>query len=372
MEESMTDTVIVGEHPAGSRFLGQLTLNVEKTLNSLTREMVDVITHQLETWAKDDRVVAVFIDGTGDRAFCAGGDVQALRNSCLKSPGGPCEYAENFFASEYRMNYLLHTYKKPLICWGHGVVMGGGLGILAGCGHRVVSERTRIGMPEITIALFPDVGGSWFLNRMAGQIGRFLALTSSHINATDALFCGLGTHFLAHEQKAKVQGALLEVEWSDDMKCNQRLVNELLTSLPAEESPPEGQLEPHLDIINDWMAGESLPAIVDRVLAWAGEDIWLSKARDGLMQGSPLAANWIFRQLNQTRQASLREVFESELILGCNIMRHPEFAEGVRALLVDKDRSPRWVYPDHLAVPSEVVDEFFVSRADMPALGLPE
>ena len=153
--------------------------------------MVEIITDRLEAWADDDRVAAVLIDGAGEKALCAGGDVQALRNSCIQTPGGPCEYAEHFFAREYRMNYLLHTYAKPLICWGHGVVMGGGLGILAGCRYRVVSERTRIGMPEITIALFPDVGGSWFLNRMPGQVGRFLALTSSHINATDALYCCL-------------------------------------------------------------------------------------------------------------------------------------------------------------------------------------
>ena len=140
----MTDSVLVAEHPAGDRVIGQLTLNVEKTLNSLTREMVEIITDRLEAWADDDKVVAVFIDGAGEKAFCAGGDVQALRNSCIEAPGGPCEYAEHFFAREYRMNYLLHTFAKPLICWGHGVVMGGGLGILAGCRYRVVSERTRI------------------------------------------------------------------------------------------------------------------------------------------------------------------------------------------------------------------------------------
>ena len=122
----MSDSVLVAEYPAGDRVIGRLTLNVEKTLNSLTREMVDVITDRLEAWADEDRVVAVVIDGAGDKAFCAGGDVQALRNSSVETPGGPCDYAEHFFAREYRMNYLLHTYAKPLICWGHGVVMGGG------------------------------------------------------------------------------------------------------------------------------------------------------------------------------------------------------------------------------------------------------
>jgi enoyl-CoA hydratase/carnithine racemase len=270
------------------------------------------------------------------------------------------------------MNYLLHTYAKPLICWGHGVVMGGGLGILAGCRYRVVSERTRIGMPEVTIALFPDVGGSWFLNRMPGQIGRFLALTSSHINATDALYCDLGTHFLAHAQKDAVLEALAGLAWSTDVGTNIASVDALLAGLEAEADAPAAQLEPHMDVISAWMAGDDLSAIFDRVMAWQGEDAWLQKARDGFAHGSPLAATWIFRQLNQTRDASLKTVFESELVLGCNIMRHPEFAEGVRALLVDKDRSPAWAYPDLASVPAEVVDTFFTAPHAMPALGLPE
>ena len=372
MEEPMTDSVLVAEHPAGDRLVGQLTLNVEKTLNSLTREMVDVITDRLEAWAGDDNVVAVLIDGAGEKAFCAGGDVQALRSSCLENPGGPCEYAEHFFAREYRMNYLLHTYRKPLICWGHGVVMGGGLGILAGCRYRVVSERTRIGMPEVTIALFPDVGGSWFLNRMPGQVGRFLALTSSHINATDALFCGLGTHFLANEQKTDLLASLTTQAWSGEVDADHALVGAVLTGMVAGAEQPDGQLEPHIDTINEWMAGDDLAAIHARVLGWQGDDVWLGRARDGLAHGSPLAATWIFRQLNQTRSASLEEVFESELILGCNIMRHPEFAEGVRALLVDKDRSPAWTYADLASVPAAVVDTFFTAPSAMPALALPE
>jgi enoyl-CoA hydratase/carnithine racemase len=298
--------------------------------------------------------------------------VQALRNSSVETPGGPCDYAEHFFAREYRMNYLLHTYAKPLICWGHGVVMGGGLGILAGCRHRVVSERTRIGMPEITIALFPDVGGSWFLNRMPGQIGRFLALTSSHINATDALYCGLGTHFFAHEQKQSVLEALAGLAWESNLETDTVKVDALLNDMTAEIDPPGAQLAPHIDVINEWMAGSDLLAIFDRVMAWQGADTWLQKARDGLAHGSPLAATWIFRQLNQTRDATLRAVFESELILGCNIMRHPEFAEGVRALLVDKDRSPSWTYSDLASVPADVVDSFFIAPDAMPMLGLPE
>jgi enoyl-CoA hydratase/carnithine racemase len=203
-------------------------------------------------------------------------------------------------------------------------------------------------------------------------VGRFLALTSSHINATDALYCGLGTHFLANEQKVDLLADLTAQAWSGDAAANHELVGAVLAGSVAGVEQPDAQIAPHIDTINEWMAGDDLPAIHTRVTSWQGEDSWLGKARDGFAHGSPLAASWIFRQLNQTRDVTLEAVFESELILGCNIMRHPEFAEGVRALLVDKDRSPAWAYPDLASVPADVVDSFFTAPAAMPELGLPE
>jgi len=363
--------VLVQTHEATNGRIGHLTLNVPKTLNSLTRDMVETLTEHLEVWAADPSVVAVVIDGASEKAFCAGGDVQALRNSSLATPGGPCEYAEHFFAREYRMNYILHVYPKPVICWGHGVVMGGGLGILAACSHRVVSERTRIGMPEVTIALFPDVGGSWFLNKMPGQAGRFLALTAANINATDALFCGLGSHFLADTQKQDLLDRLCATDWPADNTARHNTVDNALAAIAPAVEAPAAQLAPHMDTIDSLMAGDDLPAIVERVLAWHGDDVWLSKARDGLAHGSKLAAAWIFRQLNETHEATLEQVFASELRLGTNIMRHPEFAEGVRALLVDKDRSPKWQFDSVEAIPPAVLAGFFTAPADMPALNLP-
>jgi len=354
----------------GAKRVGQLTLDAPKTLNSLTREMVELMTEALEAWRDDPSIAAIVIDGSGEKAFCAGGDVQALRNSCIENPGGPCDYAENFFAREYRMNYLLHTFPKPVVCWGHGVVMGGGLGILAGCSHRVVSERTRIGMPEVTIALFPDVGGSWFLNKMPGQVGRFLALTAAHINAADALFCGLGTTFLAHEQKQAVLDRLAETVWTDDEKTNAELVDKALAT-SATADLPAPQLEPALDTINALMAGNDLQEISNRLLDSRDEESWIGKACNGFAHGSKLAASWIFRQLNESAGRTLEQVFESELILGTNIMRHPEFSEGVRALLVDKDRNPQWSYPQVADVPDDVLDGFFETPKEMPSLNLP-
>ena len=354
----MSDVVLVSTIGDGDRRVGRLTLNTPRILNSLDAEMIEIMLAKLLEWAEDDSIAAVYIDGEGDKAFCAGGDVHELRRSSMENPGGPCTYAENFFAREYQMNYVLFTYPKPVICWGHGVVMGGGMGVMAGCSHRVVSERTRIGMPEITIALFPDVGGSYFLNRTPGMIGRFLSLTSAHINATDALYANLGDVFLAHEQRHSVIEALAKGPWTDDPAVNTAIVDQIL-SMEATVEQPLGVIEPLMPQINALMAGDNLSDISDRLLGYEGDNVWLQKARDGFAHGSKLAACWIFRQLNDSVNYSLKEVFDTELRLGANIMRHPEFAEGVRALLVDKDRQPKWQFAAVQDVPVDVLESFF-------------
>lgn len=353
--------VLVRLEDAASGKLGRLTLNSPGTLNSLTLEMVDLIQASLDAWRDDPAVAAIIIDGSGEKAFCAGGDVHALHASSAGTPGGPCEYAETFFAREYRMNYALHTYPKPILCWGHGIVMGGGLGVLAGCSHRVVTEATRMGMPEVNIALFPDVGGSWFLNHMPGASGRFLALTAASINASDALFCSLADRFIGAVHKEAVFAALLAADWSSDNTANHGRMRHVLRQFSdiGDVALPAPQVEAHLATINDLCDGDDVHDVIDRILALDTDDRWLSKARDGLAYGSKLAALWIDRQLTETRLCSLREVFQSEVQLGTNIMRHPEFAEGVRALLIDKDRNPAWSYPDSRSVPEAELEQFF-------------
>jgi enoyl-CoA hydratase/carnithine racemase len=355
--------VLFDELPAGSRKLGRITLSVAATLNSLTLEMVDLLQAQLDAWRDNDDIAAVFIEGAGEKAFCAGGDVQALHASAVQTPGGPCDYAEAFFTREYRMNYTLHTYPKPLACWGHGIVMGGGLGVMAGCSHRVVTERTRIAMPEVTIALFPDVGGTWFLNHMPGSAGRFLALTGASINAADAIYCGIADRFIASEHKDAVVEQLLQQQWQADVQANHALVRHVLRPFAQRsvDDSPGAQVEPHLVAINALCDGDDIHEIIDNITAVETEDEWLARARDSLAHGSSLAALWIDRQLEVNRHASLKEVFQSEIRLATNIVRHPEFAEGVRALLIDKDRNPAWQFSASRDVPVEVLDAFFTA-----------
>ena len=341
--------------------LGRITLNVEATLNSLTLEMVDLLQAQLDAWAEDESIAAVFIDAAGEKAFCAGGDVQALHASAVETPGGPCEYGETFFTREYRMNYTLHTYAKPLVCWGHGIVMGGGLGVMAGCSHRVVTEKTRIAMPEVTIALFPDVGGSWFLNHMPGNAGEFLALTGASINAADAIYTGIADRFISSDQKDAVVADLLAQSWTADAHANHALTRHVLRGFSEQSlaAMPAGQVEPHMASIASLCDGDSIHDVIDNITSLDTDDPWLSKARDSLAHGSKLAARWIDRQLYETRHSSLKEVFQAEIRLATHIIRHPEFAEGVRALLIDKDRNPAWSYPTSRDVPEDVLAGFF-------------
>jgi enoyl-CoA hydratase/carnithine racemase len=281
----------------------------------------------------------------------------------VATPGGPCEYAETFFAREYRMNYTLHTYPKPIVCWGHGIVMGGGLGVMAGCSERVVTEKTRIAMPEVTIALFPDVGGSWFLNHMPGKSGEFLALTGASINGADALYTDIADRFIASEHKDAVVAGLLAQAWSGSVESDRASLRHVLRPF-AEQSAgamPPGQVEAHMGTIHRLMDGDSVHDIIDNITGMDTEDPWLAKARDSLAHGSKLAARWIHRQLWETRHASLREVFQAEIQLVTNIVRHPEFAEGVRALLIDKDRNPAWRYATSRDVPDAELDKFFTA-----------
>ncbi|MEH6586706.1 MAG: enoyl-CoA hydratase/isomerase family protein [Halioglobus sp.] len=366
----MSDPVLFEELPAGSGKIGRITLSVAATLNSLTLDMVDQLQAKLDAWASDDTIVALFIEGAGEKAFCAGGDVQALHQSAIDKPGGPCDYAEAFFTREYRMNYTLHTYAKPIVCWGHGIVMGGGLGVMAGCSHRVVTERTRIAMPEVTIGLFPDVGGSWFLNHSPGKTGEFLALTGASINAADAIYIGIADRFIASEHKDAVIAELLSQQWTEDEERNHALVRHVLRPF-AEQSltaSPAGQVEPHAATIAQLLDGEDVHDIIDRITSQDTDDPWLTKARDSLRHGSKLAAMWIHRQLWETRHMGLADIFRAEVQLATNIVRHPEFAEGVRALLIDKDRNPCWQYQSSRDVPQDVLNNFFSAPWDVNPL----
>jgi enoyl-CoA hydratase/carnithine racemase len=271
------------------------------------------------------------------------------------TPDAPNTYARQFFSREYRLDFLIHTYPKPLLCWGNGIVMGGGLGLFAGASHRVVTERTRMAMPEIGIGLFPDVGGSWFLNRMPGRLGRFLALTGAQLDAADARFVGLADHRLPQAARSAVATAIRETRWQAEPMADSRRLSHLLEAVGREAGDGGGdaqasmpgetagsRLRRHYDDIDLLVGHDSLADIAVRMGAVVDDDSWLGTAARNFRKGSPTSARLIDEVLRRARHLSLREVFQLELDVAIGCCAHHDFREGVRALLVDKDRKPRW------------------------------
>ncbi|MBR9911366.1 MAG: enoyl-CoA hydratase/isomerase family protein [Gammaproteobacteria bacterium] len=353
--------VLIETLPSGGGYrVGLATLNAPKSLNALTRDMVDILLPQLQQWQADDSIACVVLRGSGDKGFCAGGDVVQLRNSSLAGDGA----AAAFFEQEYRLDYLIHTYSKPIVVWGHGIVMGGGLGLLAGASHRVVTAKTRLAMPEVTIGLYPDVGGSWFLNKMPGRSGLFVALTGVSINAGDTLYLGLADHFLAHEQWAEFIAALGDMSWAEPVSHSVDLTRLLQGLSTSAGEPPVSAVREHYDVIQAMTAGPTLEEIVSAITAYSGDDKWLAGAAKTLASGCPTTVYLIAEQLKRSLHMSLREAFQMELVLSANCMGFPNFAEGVRALLVDKDQQPKFEPATLAAVTPELVAAHFVPPWD--------
>ena len=364
--------------PSG-RKIGIACLNAEKSLNSLTLEMIDALWVQFSRWARDPDVALVVLEGAGERAFCAGADLTRLHGACLDHRASDARddiaantYALDFFSREYRLDYFIHHYPKPIMCWGQGVVMGGGMGLMAGCSHRVVTDQLRLAMPEINIGLFPDVGGSWFLSRVPRQAGIFLALTAAQLGAGDAIFAGLADVFIPHARKPEVMAGLVAAPWGVDNDSNRRVVSDVLAG-HAEPVPVDGPLRTHLEAIAIACAADSAREIRDRIFALASRGEWFERAAATLRAGSPTTAALSLALQRRLRTASLAEVFRAELVAALTCAARPDLAEGIRALLIDKDRTPRWTPASLEAMPPAWIDGFFTgpwSPAEHPLADL--
>ncbi len=328
--------------------VGRLTLNRPKALGALTAGMVALMTDALLAWRGDDAVRAVMIDHAGERGFCAGGDIRFLADSA--AAGG--EAARAFFFAEYRLNHLLFIYPKPVIAIMDGITMGGGVGISAPADYRIATERTAFAMPETGIGLFPDVGGGWFLPRLHGSAGVWLALTGARLKAAGCEILGIATDVVPSERLADLKGAVLS---------DPDAVETILAELGAD--PGHSAMIDHHDEIDRLFAGPTVEAIVAALKADGGE--WALAQRDILAAKSPLSMKVALRQLRAgAALTDFAEDMAMEMRIAARIVVSHDFAEGVRAVIVEKDNRPVWSPPTLDGVTDAMLDAVF---APLPA-----
>ena len=339
---------------AARNHVGFVTLNRPAVLNALSYSMILEMHAQLRQWAQDASIYAVVVRGAGGKAFCAGGDVRTVHASFTPSSSAH----RDFFASEYRLDYFIHRYPKPYVALMDGIVMGGGMGIAQGASLRVVSDRTRMAMPEVGIGFFPDVGASYFLSRLPGALGIYLGLSGAQIRAADALYAGLADVHLPPEALDSLDAALATLRWSRDHAADIHGAMRAVATVKLPE-PALASLRPAIDAhfsssdmraILQSLQSESSAAYHD----WARHTLKMMAAR------SPLMMAVTARQLERGRAMELADCFRMELGMVLHCFEQGDFREGVRAVLVDKDNAPRWNPPRLEDVTEEMIAAFFL------------
>lgn len=328
---------------------GYLSLNRPKAIHALTLDMCHAMSAALTQWTDDADVGVVFVDHFEGRGFCAGGDIALLRNSVLNDGG---ETGRRFFHDEYQLNHQMFTYAKPIVAFMDGITMGGGVGISQPARYRVATEATRFAMPETGIGLFPDVGGGWYLSRLSGRLGQFLGLTGARLDGSECLWAGLATHYLPAE---KLETAKQRIAEHPDRVAG------ILSELSV--TPPEPRIAANADRIARHFASDRYEIILASLEKDDGD--WAQAQLVALRTKSPQTCKVALRQLAQS--ASLDDFADNmamEYRIASRVLTRPDFAEGVRAVIVDKTNDPKW----NPATPEEVTEDLLdMIFAPLPA-----
>lgn len=331
--------------------VGHLMLNRPRAINALTHEMVGTIQATLDAWVTDPDVKTVLLSGSGDRGLCAGGDIVSIYHDALAKGTA----SASFWADEYHLDATIAAYPKPFVALMDGIVLGGGIGISAHADVRIVTERSSIGMPETSIGFFPDVGGTWLLSHAPGQLGTHLALTAGSVKAGDAIAVGLADWYVPSERLS---------ELTELLTSNEPAVALAKVSEPAPAAP----LEAERPWIDECYAGADLVTIVARLQASSHEDAHDAAAR--ILTKSPTSVSVTLRALRiAARLPSLEAALDQEYRLAVRFLAAPDFVEGVRAQVIEKDRSPRWTPATLGEVTEESLQSFFAPLASLE-LGL--
>ncbi|MDH4609113.1 enoyl-CoA hydratase/isomerase family protein [Pseudomonas sp. BN102] len=340
-------------HVAVRNRIGHLTLNRPSGLNALNLPMVRLLLQHLNAWEQDPDVLAVVLRAAGEKAFCAGGDIRMLFDS---HQSGDNQH-EIFLEEEYALDQYIHAYPKPVLALMDGFVLGGGMGLVQGASLRVITERVKMGMPEVSIGFFPDVGGSYFLPRLPGELGIYLGVTGLQVRAADALYARLADWCLPSEQIAELDRCLDQMSWTTHPH---EALRTLLATL-ASNKLPGAELKALRPAIDEYFALPDLQTIRNALLAESRPEFqdWAEETLKVLDSRSPLAMSVTLELLRRGRQMPLASCFAQELHLDYQWFAKGDFIEGVRALIIDKDKNPRW-NPSSLAELSrERVQDFF-------------
>jgi enoyl-CoA hydratase/carnithine racemase len=343
------------------RGIGRVSLDQPKSLNALTLPMARDIYDKLRQWRQDASICAVWLESTSERAFCAGGDLRTIYNEIRATGGGNSAYVAEFFAAEYRLDHLVHRYGKPVIAWHHGICMGGGIGLACGASNRIVTQSSQLAMPEISIGLFPDVGASWFLARIPGRIGRYLGLTGARMTPADALFAGLADLPVHHEKKSLIIDALLAMQWEDDWQRNNERVRRLLLGACDWTLARDSALAARAVELRRICSAATVKECAAAIEEWATRDEWAQPHARMLAEGSPISAVLAWELQKRLQHASLADAFRLEYAaaLGCATA---DFPEGIRALIIDKDRAPQWQPSTLDGVSSQTLEDLLRPR----------
>ena len=333
---------------------GIITLDRPKALNSLSLGMVRDLAEALEGWRDDAAIDAVVIASSSEKALCAGGDIRFFHEVGRATPMGGSALLEDFFTEEYALNHLIHYYPKPYVSLMEGVVMGGGMGIAQGgpeCGIRIVTEGTKMAMPEVNIGLFPDVGGSHFLSHAPGQLGNYLGLTGLTIGAADALYVGLADLFVPQAQMAALK-ELVEATPGSELRA-------AIEGFAAQFTGQAGAstLEAHRTGIDKHFGVGSVPAVMASLEQ--DDNAFFQKALGAMRQRSPLMMCVTHELLVRGATLDVADCLRMERTLVRHNFEHGEVLEGVRALVIDKDNAPKWNPAGLDEVTQEMVEKFF-------------
>lgn len=331
--------------------VARIRLNRPKALHALNTGMCVAMLDAIDRWHDDPAIEAVLIDHAEGRGFCAGGDIRMI----AESGAGDGAAARDFFRTEYRLNHRLFTYAKPIVAFMDGVTMGGGVGISQPARFRVATENTRFAMPETGIGLFPDVGGGWYLSRLPGHVGEYLALTGARLSGGECLALGLATHFLPADRLEAAKVAII---------AHPQEIGAILDRLAA--PAPEPALLGHRAVIDALFAGKTVEDILAALEADGGD--WATATLAILATKSPQALKVSLKLVRDGRyMPSFEDEMRQEFAVATRVVQRPDFREGVRAVILDKDNAPRWQPATLDGVTDHVIDQIFAPLPDAEA-----